>query len=256
MRHLRSVLYAIVGAPTVWTLCAVGLARDAVGGPAILVLAGAAYALLLLPRFSPAGPVLAGLAFLAMAGWAFAAPESFGDAWPDAVTRSGFDLRLPAEAMAAVLGPPLLATAFLPHRWRRRAAARPARSPATAPGMIPGFTERPPDSTVLLSASAAEATQVLAGDATQVITPLAAADQTQRIAVREPPGDLTVRIIPPPVVSGAPAAEPDRTAEDTTALAGSGEVTTTLSKADQETADQDTTVLGQRPADDDPTRPL
>src|SRR3712207_3358895 len=116
MRHLRSVLYALVLGPMVWTMCAVGLTAghtgrargdevtvEALGGLALLVLAGAAYALLVLPQFAPTGPMLAGLAFLGLTAWALLDPASYDAAWPAAVTRAGFDLRLPGRALAASL---------------------------------------------------------------------------------------------------------------------------------------------------------
>src|SRR6185295_6785842 len=53
VRHLRSIVYAAVLAPVVWILCAVGFTRDP--GFVPLVLAGVAYAILLLAPISPAG---------------------------------------------------------------------------------------------------------------------------------------------------------------------------------------------------------
>ncbi|MEV6490751.1 hypothetical protein AB0M20_19350, partial [Actinoplanes sp. NPDC051633] len=74
MRHVRSILYALVLAPAVWVLCGVGFtqeltgrAQDSGGGletlAAILLvlLAGTAYAILLFAPISPAGPASAGL---------------------------------------------------------------------------------------------------------------------------------------------------------------------------------------------------
>ncbi|HET6531156.1 MAG TPA: hypothetical protein VFH03_11175, partial [Actinoplanes sp.] len=141
MRHLRSILYALVLAPAVWILCG---ASDA--GPlsvALLVLAGAAYAILLFAPISPLGPVLAGLIFLVLGGWGVAAPDSYAGIWSAGVTRDGFDLSRPGYALGLVLAVPLLATALNVRRWRGYEPSQlpligtldRARGAAAAPGM-------------------------------------------------------------------------------------------------------------------------
>ena len=79
MRHLRSILYALVLAPAVWVLAGVGLTQDLTdrardGGSLetatamlLLLLAGAAYAILIFAPISPRGPCCSGLAFLGVA---------------------------------------------------------------------------------------------------------------------------------------------------------------------------------------------
>ncbi|GAA3347706.1 hypothetical protein GCM10020358_63500 [Amorphoplanes nipponensis] len=203
MRHLRSILYALVLAPAVWILCGVGFDQDLTGrardnggieslsGVLLLVLAGAAYAILLFSPISPLGPLLAGLAFLGVGAWARLAPSSYAGVWPGNVASDGFDLSTPGYGLAVLLAVPLVATALSARRWRgfeppeilfvgtigraRGAAAvagtpmaseRTAVIPQQRPGSGPGF-----------GGSAAEATQVVgpgrpmgpAGDATQVV---------------------------------------------------------------------------------------
>lgn len=114
MRHLRSILYALVLAPAVWVLCGVGLTRETTGWAlAPLLLGGAAYAILLFAPISPAGPVLSGLVFLGAGGWALVAPDSYGSVWP----AGGLDLSRPGYALAAILALPLLSTALSARRW-------------------------------------------------------------------------------------------------------------------------------------------
>ncbi|HEU4348711.1 MAG TPA: hypothetical protein VFR35_13105, partial [Actinoplanes sp.] len=139
LRHLRSVLYALVLAPAVWILCGVGLtedlagrARDASGGlgilyaVALLVLAGATYATLLLAPISPLGPVLAGLIFLGVSLWSVIAPDAYASVWPSSVTREGFDLSRPGYALGLLLAVPLLCTALNVRRWQRHEPPRPS----------------------------------------------------------------------------------------------------------------------------------
>ncbi|MDT5033027.1 MAG: hypothetical protein QOC94_3198, partial [Actinoplanes sp.] len=90
MRHVRSILYALVLAPAVWVLCGagftgglIGRAYDSAGtvesltGLMMLLLAGAAYAILIFSPISPAGPLLGGLVYLAVGLWSWAAPSSY-----------------------------------------------------------------------------------------------------------------------------------------------------------------------------------
>ncbi|GLZ01404.1 hypothetical protein [Actinoplanes sp. NBRC 103695] len=114
MRHLRSILYALVLAPVVWVLCGVGLTRETTGWAlAPLLLGGAAYAILLFAPISPAGPALSGLVLLGAGGWALVAPDSYGSVWP----AGGLDLSRPGYALAAILALPLVSTALSARRW-------------------------------------------------------------------------------------------------------------------------------------------
>ena len=140
MRHLRSVVYAIVLAPTVWVLCGMGYVRDP--GFLPLLLAGVAYAILVRAPISPAGPLFAGVLFLGTGVWALASPSSYAGLWQAAGSR--IDLSAPGHGLAAFLSVPLIATALSARRWQRirrpripvigaseaaRGTARPAGTP-------------------------------------------------------------------------------------------------------------------------------
>ena len=162
VRHLRSFLYALVLAPAVWVLCGAGFARDLTGRSAsagvLLVLAGAAYAVLLLTPISPAGPLIAGLVFLALGMWGMVAPDSYASIWPSGAVRDDFDLSRPGYALGVLLAVPLVCTALSARRWAGRERPRPpmigtpgrdARGAAAAPG-----TPVAAESTAVLTAPA------------------------------------------------------------------------------------------------------
>jgi len=132
LRHLRSILYALVLAPAVWVLCGVGFTSDLIGrardttgsieslvGLLLLLLAGGAYAILVFAPISPAGPLLAGLAFLGVGLWALAEPASYAAQWPPGLSKEGFDLSLPGYGLAVVLAVPMICTALSARRWAR-----------------------------------------------------------------------------------------------------------------------------------------
>jgi hypothetical protein len=130
VRHLRSVLYALVLAPAVWILCGVGFDQDLTGrardnggieslsGVLLLLLAGAAYAILLFAPISPTGPLLAGLVLAGVGAWARIAPDSYAGVWPANVAQDGFDVSTPGYGLAVLLAVPLLAVALSARRWR------------------------------------------------------------------------------------------------------------------------------------------
>ncbi|NMO50983.1 hypothetical protein HH310_07235 [Actinoplanes sp. TBRC 11911] len=178
MRHFRSILYALVLAPAVWVLAGVGLTRDlstrgrdefaveSITGLALLVLAGAAYAILVFAPISPAGPTLAGLAYLGVAIWTLQAPTAYADVWPAGVAKEGFDLSRPGYGLAALLAVPLIATTLSARRWKRyeppvlplvgqigraRVAAAPVAVPieAARTTLLPGRRTDPDPTTVL-----------------------------------------------------------------------------------------------------------
>ncbi|BCJ52129.1 hypothetical protein Asp14428_36040 [Actinoplanes sp. NBRC 14428] len=129
MRHLRSILYVSVLAPSAWILCGVGLdenltgrARDnggieSLGGLLLLFLAGAAYGILLFAPISPAGPLLAGATFIAIGTWARFAPDSYASIWPAEVTKEGFNISTPGYGLTVLLAVPLICTALSARRW-------------------------------------------------------------------------------------------------------------------------------------------
>ena len=132
MRHVRSILYALVLAPAVWVLCGVGFTPELAGrgrdtggtvesltGLLLLLLAGAAYAILVFAPISPAGPTLAGLTFLGMGLWAFADPASYAAQWPPELSKETFNLSLPGYGLALVLAVPMICTVLSARRWAR-----------------------------------------------------------------------------------------------------------------------------------------
>jgi len=132
LRHVRSILYALVLAPAVWVLCGVGFTPELAGrgrdtggtvesltGLLLLLLAGAAYAILVFAPISPAGPTLAGLTFLGMGLWAFADPASYAAQWPPELSKETFNLSLPGYGLALVLAVPMICTVLSARRWAR-----------------------------------------------------------------------------------------------------------------------------------------
>ncbi|MFI6073763.1 hypothetical protein ACIA5C_19525 [Actinoplanes sp. NPDC051343] len=130
MRHLRSILYAVVLAPAVWVLVAVGLTHDLTArgrdgfavesfmGLLMLLLGGAAYGILVFAPISPLGPTAAGVVFFAAGVWAISSPSSYADLWPAGVVKDGFDLSRPGYGLAALLSVPMILTVLSVRRWR------------------------------------------------------------------------------------------------------------------------------------------
>jgi hypothetical protein len=132
MRHLGSLVLALLLAPVIWVLTGVGVSKfadaradpsgldiDLAVGLAAVVGAGLIYALLILPRLSPLGLVLAGLGFLGLVVWRVVDLDGFDRAVPANFLDVRLALRNPAEGYAALLALPLLGTLFSARRWRR-----------------------------------------------------------------------------------------------------------------------------------------
>jgi hypothetical protein len=132
MRHLGSLLLALLLAPATWVLTGIGVSKfaeargDSAGfgidlavGLAAFVGAGLCYALLILPRLSPLGLVLAGLGLLGLVIWRVADVDAFNRAIPADFFDVMQALRNPADGYAALLALPLLGTLFSARRWRR-----------------------------------------------------------------------------------------------------------------------------------------
>lgn len=217
------MLYAFALGPAIWTLSGVAFTQNLTGrarneqtvealvGLLLLLLAGAAYAILLLARFSPVGPTAVGGVFLLVSLWVLANPEALRDLLPAAVTKPGFDLTLPGQGMAALLAVPLLCTALSTRRWRESrfqpdpAAgitfawpfARPSR-PGTL--VVPGVT----------ATVTAEATQVLPTLPADTTTtrPLTEADRTMVVPAQGAPPEATMpidRVATAPMPAAAPS---------------------------------------------------
>ncbi|WP_285553456.1 hypothetical protein [Actinoplanes regularis] len=228
MRHLRSILYTLVLAPALWVLAAVGFTHDltsrgrdffaaeSLSGLLLLIFAGILFAIMVFSPISPAGPTIAGAAYLGVTYWAWNAPQSYADVWPPNVVKDNFDLSRPGYGLAALLAVPLLCTALSARRWARyeppvlpiigeigrfRGSAKVAgvTMAAAETTVLPaarGF-QRPADPTVAIpSAAAADKTQVLR-------TPPAAAIPTQPAAAKADPEPKTVAIPAQPVAAKA-----------------------------------------------------
>ncbi len=135
MRHLGSIVLAIVLTPLIYVLAGVGEVKfatngmktaagqgtdwNAVGiGVAAIVIAGGLFAWLVMARFSPLGPFIAALALVGITVWAV---------WKQAnlfklLGHSVFGIQGAAEAplsgLALLLAVPLVITIVSPRRWR------------------------------------------------------------------------------------------------------------------------------------------
>lgn len=166
MRHLGSLLLALLVAPLalVLTLRGLGSFLDATGARppdplatataiSALGLAGLLLALLMLPRFSPLGPMLAGAGYLGVGLWGLADLSHLQAQVPPELL-VGLDDRATAvtAAVSPLLAVPLLVTLFSARRWRGRerpAGAAPAAGygqPAgyPPPGYPPPYAHQPP----------------------------------------------------------------------------------------------------------------
>ena len=131
MRHLLSVLLALILAPIVY-ICAgfsaawfaeattQGNADVAKGllGLGAAVVGGAIYAILVLARISPMGPVLAGLLYLGVGAWAVTDQSTFADTMPTNLFGVNNVLQAAVPFGTSLLAVPLLITVFSPRRWR------------------------------------------------------------------------------------------------------------------------------------------
>jgi hypothetical protein len=148
MRHLGSIVLSLILAPAAYLLAGIGVV-EAVGNASVaphpdyakvtlgvlaIGTAGLLYALLVLTRISPIGPVLAGLLYLTASVWALYSYTSLGRLLPDSVLGVHAAADAPLNGVALVLAVPLLLTVLSPRRWRRY--AQPA-APAAATGAGP-----------------------------------------------------------------------------------------------------------------------
>jgi hypothetical protein len=271
LRHFRSILYALVLAPAAWILIGVGSTRDltvrgrddlaveSATGLLLLLLAGAAYGILLFAPISPAGPSLAGLVFLGIAGWALAAPTAYAGAWPHQVAKEGFDLSRPGYGLAALLAVPLICTALSARRWEKyeppvlpiigqlgrargaAAAGTPIAVLETAvldiSGAAAGRENASDDTTVLRNGPAGEqATTALDGEVTTVLgesggAVAAGEPAAEASSVDDEPGeDFTARDEPTALV-----------AEESTVVDSSGEADADPPAPDEPDADGEST---------------
>lgn len=149
MRHLASAILGPVLGFIAYILFGFGAGRlsiedgwstDNIVGLLAILGAGVAYAILVVPRLSPIGPALVGIAYLGIGLWILSDVSSFADVVPAdifGIDNSGFGPGLLSLALAV----PLLATLVSPNRWMSR--TRPAMQPVGAPP--PGSFAGQPD---------------------------------------------------------------------------------------------------------------
>jgi hypothetical protein len=134
MRHLGSIVVSLLLGPVIYVLAGIGLmkmpngqsslsgthvAASSIGLAAVLG-AGLLYAMLVMARLSPLGPLLVGLGYLGATGWVVANRPTFVRAMPVDVLGVRGAALAPAGALTALLAVPLLATILSARRWRRR----------------------------------------------------------------------------------------------------------------------------------------
>ncbi|WP_328465355.1 hypothetical protein OHA21_43365 [Actinoplanes sp. NBC_00393] len=276
MRHLRSILYALVLAPAIWVLAGVGFTHDlssrgreffaaeSISGLLLLVFAGILYAILAFAPVSPAGPVLAGAVYLGVAVWAWNSPEAYAGLWPAEVSKEGFDLSRPGYGLAVLLAIPLLGTALSARRWARyEPPVLPIigeigrfRGAAQAPG-IPVSIE---ETTVLQTARNGDPAVPLTAarpDDRTVPMPPASADPTMAIppAAASAPAGLTASTPPATSAASAPAGPTAATPPATSAASFPTGRTIATGPADADTEDLSVALAPAVPAADgaDPT---
>src|SRR5437763_14051075 len=136
MRHLGSIVMSLVLAAGVYVLVGIGAGRlsgalitdevrhdyasQAIGAVALLA-AGALFLLLVLPRISPLGPLLAGLVYVGLQAWEILAPAKFGETFRPTLLGVHGALSIPVVfGIPLLLAVPLLGTVLSPQRWRGR----------------------------------------------------------------------------------------------------------------------------------------
>lgn len=134
MRHLLSFVLALVLTPLIYVSAGFSAVKfgeannlgviEIVPGLLGLVaafVAGGLYALLVMTRLSPVGPVFAGLVYLGVTLWALLDPGSLSDIVPADLFGVRNLLHIPVPFGTALLTVPLILTIFSPRRWRRGA---------------------------------------------------------------------------------------------------------------------------------------
>jgi hypothetical protein len=141
MRHLWSLVLSLVLTPLIYVsagLSAVkfgdarGLGMTAGLGLLWAFVAGALYALLVMARLSPVGPIVAGLIYLGVTFWAVLNRAGFESVIPADILGQKGVMHVPVGMGTALLAAPLLLTVFSARRWRSTEAP-PAVSYDAAP---------------------------------------------------------------------------------------------------------------------------
>lgn len=150
MRHLASVILGPVLGFAAYILFGFGAGRlsiddgwssDNIVGVLAILAAGVAYAILVVPRLSPIGPALAGVAYLGVGLWIVSDVSSFVDVVK--VDLFGLDnAGVGPGVLSLALAIPLLATLVSPNRWT--SSTRRAAQPVGGPAPFGGQPEPPP----------------------------------------------------------------------------------------------------------------
>jgi hypothetical protein len=141
MRHLWSLVLALVLTPLIYISAgfsavkfgdARGLGAAASLGLLAAFVAGGLYALLVMTRLSPVGPIVAGLVYLGVTFWEVLDRAGFESVIPADFAGQKGVLHVPVGMGTALLAAPLLLTVFSSRRWRS-SAERAAPSYDAAP---------------------------------------------------------------------------------------------------------------------------
>ena len=151
MRHLGSLLTAIVLGAVAYVLAGVGIIRletafvkqnpqynpllfaGSSGGGSMnwtdfgygaggLIIAGILIAVLVLTPLSPVGPIVAGLVYIGAELWFLEDPHGITKVLGSSVFGNHAAAEAPLTGLAFVVAIPLIATAVLPHRWHGKPA--------------------------------------------------------------------------------------------------------------------------------------
>jgi hypothetical protein len=137
MRHLGSIALAIVLTPLLYVLAGVGEIKFATNGAKIaagqgtdwtaigigaaaIVIAGGLFALLVMARISPLGPVIAALALIGVTVWAVLKQASLIKLLGHSVFGINGAAEAPLSGLALLLAVPLVITIASPRRWRSK----------------------------------------------------------------------------------------------------------------------------------------
>jgi hypothetical protein len=156
MRHLWSLLLALGLTPMIYAVAGVSAVRLAdahqLGAAAGIglgagLLAGVLYAVLVMVRLSPVGPVVAGLAFLGVTIWSLVDRPGFTSLIPADLLGEEGALHRPVGMGTALLAAPLILTVFSPRRWRKSTTPPPPvydaapAYPTTAVSAAPSYSD-------------------------------------------------------------------------------------------------------------------
>jgi hypothetical protein len=131
MRHLGSIVLAIVFAPLMYLLAGVGQVKFVAGtarastdwtavsiGIGALIVAGVLYSVLVMARLSPLGPVLAAALFIGVELWAVFDAAGVADLLGNSTFGVIRAQEAPLSGLALFMAVPLIATIVSPRRWR------------------------------------------------------------------------------------------------------------------------------------------